>query len=144
MDALHTGLGRGSPKLEADLRAALLPEPPAAALPPLNDDVRWILGQPNFNCVTTAQLLRSLGHEIERKAEAEQAAVIHWMLGVYMQHGEKFRDECWNVLKTAACPAVTKSEPQVLSGCAVRAALQQDAVARAEQALGNADLDDGC
>jgi hypothetical protein len=46
----------------------------------LNDETRWILGRPNFSCIGFANRLRQLGHEIENKAEDEQAAVIHWML----------------------------------------------------------------
>lgn len=65
----------------------------------LNDETRWILGRPNFACARIAARLRELGHQIESKAEDEQAATIHWMLGVYEQHGDKWRAEAEEYLK---------------------------------------------
>lgn len=59
---------------------------------PLNDETRWILGRPNFWCASVAQVLREDGHEIKKKAEDEQAAVIHWLLNLYLKHGDKWRD----------------------------------------------------
>ena len=59
---------------------------------PLNDDTRRILGIVCIQCIYLAELLRSDGHAIQRKAEAEQAAVIHWMLNIYLEHGEKWGD----------------------------------------------------
>jgi|SoiMethySBSTD1v2_1073268.scaffolds.fasta_scaffold06035_10 hypothetical protein len=56
-------------------------------LPPLNADLLAILGRPNFACANLASALRADGREIPRKAEAEQAHVIHWMLGIYLEHG---------------------------------------------------------
>ena len=58
---------------------------------PLNDDTRWILGRPNFWCYSVAQVLREDGHEIPTKAEEEQAAVIHWLLHLYLEHGDQWR-----------------------------------------------------
>jgi hypothetical protein len=57
----------------------------------LNDEVRWILGRPNFMCAPIAARLRKLGHVIDEKAEAEQAAVIYWMLSLYECHGDSWR-----------------------------------------------------
>jgi hypothetical protein len=59
----------------------------------LNDEVRWILGRPNFWCSPIASCLRKLGYEIRTKAEDEQAAVIHWMLSLYEVHGTAWREE---------------------------------------------------
>ena len=56
----------------------------------LNDETKFILGRPNFVCVTIARKLRLLGHIINEKVEDEQAAAIHWMLCLY----EKY-DDCW-------------------------------------------------
>ena len=56
-------------------------------LPVLNDDLIAILGRPNFTCSQYAEFLRLDGVEILRKSEHEQAAVIHWFLGMYLQHG---------------------------------------------------------
>lgn len=71
-------------------------------LPPLNDDMRNILGRMCFQCIRIAQVLRLMGHEIEEKAEAEQAAVLHWMLGLYFKHGNEWRDRAEIILKDAA------------------------------------------
>lgn len=59
-------------------------------LPPLNDDLISILGRPNFMCAHLAELLRKSGEDIKRKSEHEQAAVIHWFLGIYLEHGDKW------------------------------------------------------
>lgn len=49
----------------------------------LTDDLKFILGRPNFWCGPYAHLLRAAGQDIEPKAEQEQAAVIHWLLDFY-------------------------------------------------------------
>lgn len=61
----------------------------AAPLPalPLDEHIRMILGRPNFACIKTAQRLRQLGHRIGRRAEEEQAAVLHLNLTMYLKHG---------------------------------------------------------
>lgn len=72
------------------------------AMPPLNADLIAILGRPNFHCAPIAWALRDLlGHTIERKAEHEQAAVIHWLLGLYLEHGAQCFDRAEAILKTA-------------------------------------------
>lgn len=73
---------------------------PPCAVPPLDDDVRWILGRPNFACAGIAAGLRLGGHVIECKAEQEQAAVIHWMLTLYVQHGADWRGKAESALHT--------------------------------------------
>jgi hypothetical protein len=72
--------------------------PPPSAVPALDDEVRWILGRPNFACASIAEGLRAGGHTIERKAEHEQAAVIHWMLTMYVKHGAEWRGKAENEL----------------------------------------------
>ena len=60
----------------------------------MNDDLRDILGRPNFTCRDFANLLRATGTHIEPKAEHEQAAVILFALNMYLKHGtEKWEDE---------------------------------------------------
>jgi hypothetical protein len=59
-------------------------------LPELNEDLRDILGRPNFTCGALASLLRTAGQDIAYKAEDEQAAVIYFLLGFYLQHGQKW------------------------------------------------------
>lgn len=67
---------------------------PVLTLPPLDDDLRTILGRPNFACIRLANDLRAVGFEIAHKAEAEQAAVLHYMLGFYLSHGTGWADAC--------------------------------------------------
>jgi hypothetical protein len=60
----------------------------AQTLFPLDEDVRHILGKPNFACGFIAERMRSvMGHTIRHKAEEEQAAVIYFCLGHYLKHG---------------------------------------------------------
>ena len=59
----------------------------------LNDETRWILGQPNFACGPIANVLRLQGAEINTKAEDEQAYVIYWMLSLYLKFGDDWRKE---------------------------------------------------
>ncbi|HHR1139502.1 hypothetical protein ACPUGT_17100 [Klebsiella aerogenes] len=59
-------------------------------LPELNDNLIAILGRPNFTCAHLAELLRKSGEDIKRKSEHEQAAIIHWFLGIYLEHGDKW------------------------------------------------------
>lgn len=58
---------------------------------PINDDTRFILGQPNFWYGPIAERLRVLGHEILHKAEAEQAAGIIFLLEMQEKHGEDWK-----------------------------------------------------
>ena len=65
----------------------------------LNDTTRWILGRPCFACAGIANKLRTLGHEINTRAEDEQAAAIHWMLCLYEEYGDSWREEASKILK---------------------------------------------
>lgn len=53
----------------------------------LTADLRYILGLTHAKLANTAQQLRQAGHCIEQRSEDEQAAVIHWMLGLYLRYG---------------------------------------------------------
>lgn len=59
---------------------------------PWNKEVEMILGRPNFWCAGYAHRLVKIGHKIPEKSEAEQAYVIHWMLNLYLKHGDKWAD----------------------------------------------------
>lgn len=63
----------------------------AGHLLPLDGDLKEILGRMCFNCVSFAKMLRLDGHDIPEKAEAEQAHVIHWLLGHYLKAGKDWR-----------------------------------------------------
>lgn len=64
-----------------------------------DDEITWILGRPNFWCGSLADNLRRQGHDIPRKAEAEQAHVILWMLNLYFEHKENWREIAYRVLR---------------------------------------------
>jgi hypothetical protein len=91
--ALPAALGVLRSGLEADSSA------PRDAILPLNEQTRFILGRPNFACIGMAARLRQLGHKIDKKAEAEQAACIHLMLTMYQKHGDDWRAHCEAYLK---------------------------------------------
>lgn len=71
--------------------------PVAGTWPPaypdaMTDDLREILGLPNFVCSPYAALFRDAGvAEIKRQAEAEQAFVIDLLLRLYLKHGAAWR-----------------------------------------------------
>ncbi|MEQ6329206.1 hypothetical protein VLF92_12885 [Pseudomonas chengduensis] len=66
--------------------------------PALDEHLRYILGRPNFWCYSLANALRAMGKEIARKAEEEQAAVIHWLLEAYFKHGPGWREAVEKIL----------------------------------------------
>lgn len=69
------------------------PDAQQVQLPALNDALIQILGRPNFACAELAAALRADGHQIKQKAEHEQAAVLHWMLGIYLKHRDDWHDQ---------------------------------------------------
>lgn len=59
----------------------------------MDGDLADILGRPNFWCGPIANLFRlKAGAEIPNKSEAEQAYVLHWLIGLYLEHGRGWRD----------------------------------------------------
>ncbi|WP_400637015.1 hypothetical protein [Pseudomonas aeruginosa] len=68
----------------------------------LTDDLKNILGRPNFTCTHLAQALRQIGFVIDRKAEAEQAACLHWMLNHYLASGANWKVHAEAELQAAA------------------------------------------
>ncbi|MNV84040.1 hypothetical protein D3C71_1778880 [compost metagenome] len=62
-------------------------------LPDLNPDLIEILGRPNFSFMRLAQIMRLSGMHIAKKSECEQAAVIHYLLGLYLKHGSQWSEK---------------------------------------------------
>lgn len=77
-------------ELEIDRSASEVNVEAVVRLPPLNEQVKDILGRPNFTLGHIARRLREQGMMIEEKAEDDQACVIYWMLELYV----KFGDNC--------------------------------------------------
>lgn len=80
---------------QLDTQATLVKE---HTIPPMDDALLEILGRPNFLCAGLAAFLRVDGYDIPKKSECEQAAVIHWMLKLYLKHGANWRNEANNEL----------------------------------------------
>ncbi len=78
----------------------------------LDEEVTWILGRPNFTCRDTAIILRTMGHDIKTHSEEEQAAVIHWMLCLYEEHGDTWREHANRILKDAAQKALLDAKKE--------------------------------
>lgn len=77
-------------KLRALLTAVSTPSAQADALgtfPTMTDELASIWGLMCFQCISFAQALRAGGYSIKKRAEDEQAAVLHWMLGHYFHSG---------------------------------------------------------
>jgi hypothetical protein len=68
----------------------------------LTNDLRFILGRPGYECMSTAQVLRSMGFEIAERAEDEQAASIFWMLNHYMNDPKNWRSNSLEEFTKAA------------------------------------------
>lgn len=58
---------------------------------PFDEHVKEILSWMCFQIKPYADMLRAEGLDIPRKAEAEQAAVLHWMLNLYLAHGSDWK-----------------------------------------------------
>ncbi len=90
-------------KLVEALSASAEPSAPVELkAPELTEDLREILGRPNFTCHFIAKALRVMGHSIAHKSEDEQAAVIHWLLGIYLKHGSDWRQRAVAELEEAS------------------------------------------
>lgn len=93
------------------LRAAL--EADTVEVPrALNADLMQILGRMCFACGGIAEVFRRSGQDIPRKAEAEQAFVIHWLLLKYAEHGSDWMAKGEQELKAlAAAPSQPETGP---------------------------------
>lgn len=58
----------------------------------ITDELRDVLGFPNNQCWSLASSFRNAGlADIPPKAEAEQAYVLHWLVGMVLKHGANWR-----------------------------------------------------
>ncbi|WP_175706815.1 hypothetical protein [Burkholderia ambifaria] len=77
----------------AELRDKLAAHASVRAYPEeLTDDLRHVLGFPNFRCGPYAHLMRAVGADIAEKAEDEQAHVLHWLVKMVIDNGERWAD----------------------------------------------------
>jgi len=74
-----------------------------AQLPPLEGELKEIMGMMIFNTGGIGRRLDQLGlYKVERRAEAEQAAALHWMVNLYLLHGNRWREAGEKILKNEA------------------------------------------
>lgn len=59
----------------------------------LTDDLRDILSMMMWDSGPIAHALRDGGQDIKRKAEDEQAEVLHWLIGLALEHGSEWRSK---------------------------------------------------
>lgn len=57
----------------------------------MSQELRDILGLMIFETEPLAQTFRAAGAQIPRKAEAEQAYVMHWLIKLVLTHGRHWR-----------------------------------------------------
>lgn len=57
----------------------------------LNEETKEILGMVCFRAGPIAHLMVKAGIPVDKKAEVEQATVIHWLLNLYLEHGSGWR-----------------------------------------------------
>jgi hypothetical protein len=62
-------------------------EYPEKMTPELED----VLGLPIFTTAPLAHAFRAAGENIPHKVEAEQAFVLHWLIGLVLAHGPAWR-----------------------------------------------------
>ncbi|WP_240733887.1 hypothetical protein [Herbaspirillum huttiense] len=87
-DARYQQLHPGFKPWFKPYRCSQCSAPATAAFPDaLTPELTYVLGMPNFRCAPYAEIFRGAGHDIPRKAEAEQAFVIHRMARAVLQHG---------------------------------------------------------
>lgn len=71
----------------------------------LTPALRDVLGMMVFELSPIAPALRAAGHDIERRAEDEQAAVLHWLIGIVLEHGDGWRKHAANEIERMAALA---------------------------------------
>ncbi len=73
----------------AALEACPLPTYPDELTPELREVLGWMC----FQCISIAQAMRAAGIDVKKKAEDEQAHVLHWMVKLVLRHGANWRKE---------------------------------------------------
>ncbi|TCR01095.1 hypothetical protein [Neorhizobium sp. JUb45] len=100
---------------EEAVRSALSPYPQTnmRAYPQeLTDDLRDILSLMMWNTGPMAHALRAGGQDIKRKAEEEQAEVMHWLIGLALEHGSEWRAKASDrIREIKAALATTEGQP---------------------------------
>lgn len=78
--------------------------------------LREVLGMICFELAPLAHGLRAAGYEIEPRAEAEQAFMLHWLIPFALEHGDNWRQAAGAELAKIVAQAKAKSEPAPTPG----------------------------
>ncbi len=68
----------------------------------LTPELREVLGMMVFQLSPIARAMRAAGADIARKAEDEQAVVLHWLIGLVLEHGPAWRGKAADELEKLA------------------------------------------
>ncbi|MCA7965750.1 hypothetical protein LGM54_22530 [Burkholderia cenocepacia] len=79
----------------------------------LTDTLRHVLGFPNFRCAPYAHLMRDSGTNIGTRAEDEQAHVLHWLVKLVLDHGDRWADAAEEDLNTMRAKARATHDGEV-------------------------------
>jgi hypothetical protein len=88
----------------------------------MDDDLREILGMPNFACAPIAGGFRAAGFQIAHKAESEQAFVLDWLIGIYLKHGADWRKAAGERLEKVVAQAKERYAQKIAEQPIVRKA----------------------
>lgn len=69
--------------------------------------IEKVLGRQHFACHDLAMILRHAGHDIPHRAEAEQAAVLWFLLPLAIRHGDEYLTHAFAYLRRYL-PTVSK------------------------------------
>jgi hypothetical protein len=75
----------------------------------LTPELREILGLMMWTTGPIAHAFRAAGHEIPRKAEEEQAFVLHWLIGLALEHGSEWRKRGSEIIQEMSQTAKAKA-----------------------------------
>jgi len=59
----------------------------------MTPELRHVLGLMSFQSGPVADALRATGEDIPRDTGAEQAHVLHWMIGLALEYGDGWREK---------------------------------------------------
>ena len=71
----------------------------------LTPALREVLGLMVFHTTPLAHAFRAAGHDIKRKTEDEQAFVLHWLIGLALEHGDGWRSKAADEIERMAAEA---------------------------------------
>lgn len=98
----------GSPDNVAAARAALEAAPLPAYPEELTPELREVLGWPNFKCAPVAHAFQASGYPIAKRAEDEQAFVLHWFTKLVLRHGGQWWEKACEEIASLAESARTR------------------------------------